>query len=130
MSDETSERVDYASGKAPHDYRCRDCGAHGVKLWRIASTFCIELRCADCARAYSDTDHGKVDAEGYCLSYRKDRRGGYSAERSDQIGPCVPAVPDEEGQGYWGYTSVPEAGVRWWRALPTRPAKREAPDAR
>jgi hypothetical protein len=39
--------------------------------------------------------------------------------RTDSIGWYVPAVPDEEGVGYWGYGSVPPEGVAWWRGLPT-----------
>ena len=40
--------------------------------------------------------------------------------RTCQIGWYVPAIPDEEGLGYWGYTSVPQEGIDWWQALPTR----------
>ncbi len=36
----------------------------------------------------------------------------------DQIGWLVPAVPTKEGDTYWGYTSVPQAGVKWWERLP------------
>lgn len=42
--------------------------------------------------------------------------------RCDQIGWLVPAVPTEEGDTYWGYTSVPQPGCDWWRDLPTFPA--------
>jgi hypothetical protein len=39
--------------------------------------------------------------------------------RTDQIGWLVPAVPaPPPGDGFWGYTSVPDEGCRWWRALP------------
>jgi hypothetical protein len=38
----------------------------------------------------------------------------------DQIGYRIPAVP--VGDTFWGYSSVPAAGVAWWRALPTRTA--------
>lgn len=31
----------------------------------------------------------------------------------------VPAIPNEDGN-FWGYTSVPEEGVKWWEELPTR----------
>jgi hypothetical protein len=40
---------------------------------------------------------------------------------SDQIGWLVPAVPTEEGDTYWGYTSVPSAGCVWWFLLPLKP---------
>jgi len=34
-------------------------------------------------------------------------------------GSLVPAVPTEQADTFWGYSSVPIAGVAWWRALPT-----------
>ncbi len=37
--------------------------------------------------------------------------------RTDQVGGALPAVP--VGNTYYGYTSVPDAGCDWWRALPT-----------
>lgn len=43
-----------------------------------------------------------------------------SSGRTDTIGWRVPAVPTEDGEGFWGYSSVPPEGVAWWRALPTR----------
>lgn len=39
---------------------------------------------------------------------------------SDSIGWLVPAVPTEEDDTYWGYTSVPQPGVEWWQRLPLR----------
>jgi len=39
-------------------------------------------------------------------------------ERTDQIGWRVPAVPTEDGESYWGYTSVPQLGCDWWSNLP------------
>ena len=36
--------------------------------------------------------------------------------KCDVIGWLVPAVPTEDGQTFWGYSSVPEGGVEcWWR---------------
>lgn len=46
---------------------------------------------------------------------RPDDYGG----STDQIGWMVPAIPTEEGDTFWGYSSVPEAGIRWWVTLPT-----------
>jgi hypothetical protein len=40
---------------------------------------------------------------------------------SDQIGWMVPAVPDQEGLGFWGCTSTPMDGYAWWQKLPTLP---------
>lgn len=107
----------YLAGKLPKHYRCDACGATGIKLWREYQTCTPRLLCAPCACA-DQKKPDDVNAAG-C----RGRRGG------DQIGWYVPAVPDEEGIGYWGYTSVPQAGVTWWRRLPTRCAI-ERKDAR
>lgn len=40
-------------------------------------------------------------------------------ENSESWCTMVPAVPDENGD-FWGYTAVPDEGVKWWRNLPTR----------
>lgn len=101
--------IKYASGKAPDEYKCGECGATGCKLWREYQTFAPRLLCAGCAMT-DQKKTGSVDADGFRV---------YEYGRTDQIGWYVPAVPDEEGIGYWGYTSVPSAGVAWWRALPT-----------
>ena len=101
----------YASGECPKGYACQGCGAKGVKLWRRYQT-CLDgqdLYCAACALA-SQKEAGPVDGDGY-------RVGKYG--ETDQIGWLVPAVPTEDGKTFWGYTSVPEPGVVWWRRLPT-----------
>ena len=36
---------------------------------------------------------------------------------TDQVGGWLPACP--VGDTFWGYSSVPSADVRWWKALPT-----------
>lgn len=104
--------VDYSKAETPEDYLCCDCGTTGVKLWRDYNTVLSgqELRCAACAcKAQNKEDN--IDAEGY----GHDRYG-----KCDQIGWLVPAVPCEDDNTFWGYTSVPPAGVAWWRSLPTR----------
>lgn len=93
-------------------YICSRCGASDVKLWREYNTFAnlTELYCADC----SMQDQGKVgevDADG--------RRECKYGQKTDQIGWLVPAVPADDG-AFWGYSSVPEDRVQWWRKLPTR----------
>jgi hypothetical protein len=84
-------------------YKCSDCGAAGVKLWRQTCVMLseIEIKCKECTEA----DQNKN-----------------LEPPSDQIGWCVPAVPDsfEVGATYWGYTSVPQDGVNWWKSLPER----------
>lgn len=138
--------VDYSSTVPPDGYRCTTCGAHGCKLWREYNTCAdyTELVCCDCAGKSQSEDVSDIDADGkrgarlftYTRRQRREaarwglrgRRGARSIPRSamaggtDQIGWRVPAVPTEEGDTYWGYTSVPEPGVQWWRLLPTRAA--------
>lgn len=127
--------VDYQSAAAPLLYRCGDCGAHGVKLWREYQTFLDHqsLRCADCAcaeqtrggRSYSvrALDDGRVRV---ATIYDPDKEPalylvfGGNDEGGDQIGWRIPAVPTADGETYWGYTSVPADGVTWWKRLPLR----------
>ncbi len=96
---------------------CNACGARGCKMWREYQTFAdrTEIMCGSCALASQDKK-GPIDAEG-----RRDSAHG----KTDQIGWMVPAIPDVEGHGFWGYTSVPEDGCRWWRALPSYPPKQQ-----
>lgn len=108
------EQVDYSKAAAPPDYRCGDCGATGVKLWREYQTISPKLLCANCAASDQGESIADIDAEGK----HTDPELG---TKTDQVGWYVPAIPDEEGVGYWGYTSVPQAGVDWWRRLPTKP---------
>jgi len=97
---------------------CAKCGAANVKLWRQYSTFLnhIELHCARCAGAAQKKDVSDIDKDGK----RTCDVMGHPA-RTDSIGWLVPAVPTEEEDTYWGYTSVPEEGVQWWKKLPTLP---------
>ena len=103
-------RVSYANGVVPKDYKCDDCGAHGVKLWREYQTFADHtvLQCADCA----EISQQKLHEPGWESPFK---RGD-----GDQIGWRVPAVPVQGEDTYWGYTSVPQEGVNWWLKLPTR----------
>lgn len=101
----------YATLETPPDYRCKDCGAYGCKLWRETNCFAPSLFCVDCVNKKKGT-HTEPDAGGRVPS----EHGG----QTDHFNGYVPAVPDEEGLGYWGFTSVPENGVNWWRALPLR----------
>lgn len=106
------KNVSYSNPVPPADYKCCRCQVTGVKLWRdYEASPPIELFCAVCAANDQKKSIADIDTEG--------KRTGDSGDRTDQIGWYVPAVPDEEGLGYWGYTSVPQAGVDWWRALPT-----------
>lgn len=90
--------------------RCDTCGATGCKLWREYQTCAdyTDLFCGACA-LLSQKKEGPIDAGGY-------RQTEYG--RCDQIGWLLPAVPTHDGT-FWGYTSVPTEGVKWWRDLPT-----------
>lgn len=83
----------------PAGYCCGKCDLRNVKLWRDYSSSHVDLKCVGCAvRCHADVD-GLAD--------------------SDQIRGRVPAVPTEDGASWWGYTSVPQAGVEWWHRLPS-----------
>jgi hypothetical protein len=102
--------------KAKIEYRCTLCGAEGVKLWREYQTFAdqTELLCVDCAEK-SPLASGKKCR----LNFPRLEAGGkYPDVYSDQIGWLVPAVPDVEAESFWGYTSVPQDRVEWWKQLP------------
>jgi len=88
--------IDYLPHKS-WNYKCNDCGANECKLWREYQA--CNLLCANCVEKRTKR---KLDPE-----------------RLHSIEWWIAAIPDEEGNGYWGYTSVPEAGVRWWNNLPT-----------
>jgi hypothetical protein len=100
-------------------YKCGACGASGCKLWREYGTYsAIILRCAPCAAKEQKRDISSIDENGMRLTPEYDWAGD---RRSDQIGWYIPAVMTEEGDGYWGYTSVPPDSVEAWRKLPTLP---------
>ena len=42
---------------------------------------------------------------------------------TDQVAGRVCAVPTVEGDTMWGYTSIPQAGVQWWKRLPNEMGK-------
>jgi len=102
--------VDYASSRVPKDYKCGKCRAHGVKLWREYQTFCPALFCGPCAMR-DQKEAGAIDDDGRIVDG--------IAGRTDAIGWLVPCVPTEENDAYWGYTSVHQDAINWWRRLPT-----------
>ena len=102
------------SKRKAYPYRCHGCGAAYCKLWREYQTFAdnTKLLCAECALK-DQKKSGPIDRDGK----RPEKHGG----PTDQIGWLVPAVPTADGETYWGYTSVPRAGVTWWKSLPSYP---------
>lgn len=99
----------------PASYKCSRCGVHGVKLWRQSNVTLeyVELMCGECTKAYQEEVGIQIDA----LGKHYDPVLGAKCEA---IGSMVPAVPDESEETFWGYSAVPEAGVRWWRTLLTK----------
>lgn len=112
-------KFSYTMNEAPKGYACSTCQAKDVKLWRQYNTLAnhIKLLCAPCAcRDQKVADD--VDKNGLIRSSIPEFAARGS--RTDQIGSLVPAVPTEDGDTFWGYTSVPQPGVEWWKRLPTR----------
>lgn len=109
----------YASNNVPSTYMCGGCGAENVKLWRDYNTFLDNqtLRCAMCSCKEEGKDSSQVTPEGMIPSE-------FGGNPTDQIGSRIPAVPTEANDTFWGYTSVPEDGVRWWKSLATFPNKK------
>ena len=100
----------YLSKETPKNYVCDVCNIQHVKLWRRYQCFLNyqKLFCVICALK-DQNEKGPVDDRGY----RKD------LNITNTIGWLVPAVPTEEEDTYWGYTSIPKAGILWWENLPT-----------
>lgn len=102
-------KINYRDNIVSDEYRCEFCHMTGIKLWRQYSTFHPHLLCANCASKNQKDELILMQPDGFHF-----RDGDWT----DQIGNYVPAVPDEEDLGYWGYTSVPEKGISWWQSLP------------
>ncbi len=125
--------VDYMSTMPPAGYHCGQCGALGVKLWREYQTIlshqsllCAKCACAEQTKPAKSYSIRAVDGGGVCVTTIYDavlepklhKIFGGSDDGGDQIGWRIPAVPTTDGRTYWGYSSVPEDGVRWWKSLP------------
>jgi len=107
--------MNYKENSVPEGYVCSVCGATGCKLWRQYQTFLIQLMRATCAGKNQDESVVDIDDNGR----RACKYTSAADRRTDTIGWLVPAIPDEEEESYWGYTSTPMEGVTWWRQLPT-----------
>ncbi len=100
-------KCDYEGSETPADYVCAECRAVGVKLWRQAHD-AGSLLCGPCA--LKDQDH-----EG---PLRSDGKTPWRTTWTGHIGNLLPAVPTPDNDTFWGYTSVPQDGVEWWKRLP------------
>jgi hypothetical protein len=104
----------YFNISTPIGYNCQDCGVFGVRLYREYNTFMEHqhLRCRACAvKKQSKNDRKSDDL--------------FSSEKEHSIGWLVAAVPTEDGESFWGFTSVPDDGVKWWDNLPKELIKTE-----
>lgn len=108
--------MDYSKKETPEGYVCCKCGAQNVKLWRLYQTFLEhqELTCAFCSGKLEDKDVSTIGSDGLYYS---------DFGKTDQIGWRIPAIPTEDGESYWGYSSVPLNGVDWWKNLESKPVK-------
>lgn len=106
------KRLNYSKRTVPTNYKCCECGKTNIKLWREYMTANPSLYCCECAAKKKGEDIHDIG---------KDGRHTSEYGETDKIGDYVPAVPIQEGDGYWGYTSVPYEGVKWWKRLPTKP---------
>ncbi len=116
--------IDYGNPTPPVEYRCGKCGIHGVKMWRDYQTFRNHqsLLCGSCACVEQSNDERRFEVHEYAFGHVEVNRipDPHNIGDGDQIGWRIPAVPTEDGETFWGYTSVPEAGVSWWKRLPLR----------
>lgn len=103
------KNVNYSSSEVPKDYKCKLCGATNCRLWRDYGSFSPRLLCLNC----TEKDQNKR----YDPTHKR-----YDPTHPHDIGWFCFAIPDEEGIGYWDYTSVPTAGIKWWERLSISPS--------
>lgn len=94
------------------EYKCSKCGKEDVKLWRQYNTFLNHINLFCVKHALEDQNkEGIVDENGMYFD-------GELKMKSDTIGFLAPAVPTKEMDTFWGYSSVPQDLVDWWKELP------------
>lgn len=110
----------YVSG-TPEGYECSRCHVTGVKLWREWNTFLEyqQLLCQPCVKIVKKKYIEDMDETWKKL--------GSTPPETDQLGGMAPAVPTEDGSTFWGYASVPEPGVQWWKSLPVNDEPQKGP---
>lgn len=101
--------MNYALKEVPENYACGICKKTGVKLWRKYASSDDSLICLSCIEK-------KLN-----LSLNAGADGMFETKygRTDQVDMHIPAVPTPDNRSYWGYTSVPDEGVNWWKLLET-----------
>ena len=108
----TTAPFSYSDAGTPKGYKCGECGATGVKLWREWNTFLDyqTLRCVKCACGGKKQDI--ITKEVHDVTAMD------CQVQHPKAGTLAAAIPTEEGDTYWGYTSVPTLGCIWWYNLP------------
>ena len=117
----------YKSGEIPESYVCGVCGASGCKLWREYQTPMSQQRlyCGPCAIK----ETRDPSREGTAI--RPDGKASWFPTGCtepvwmDSVGRLCAGIPTEDGTTFWGYTSVPEPALAWWRGLPSYPTDTE-----
>lgn len=111
----------------PTFYKCEKCFKTNCKLWRDYQG-CENLFCADCCirlqlKNGTSSVLPRLIAEGKLVVPDSGPIQGMSPDGKlddcDQLGWYVPAVPvNNSDREFWGYTSVPQSSVEWWKNLP------------
>jgi hypothetical protein len=103
------KNLKYSNPIPPKAYRCGKCKVTGVKLWRYY--LWTDFLCAKCAAKLINIPVTDINADGEL----KMEHG----QMTNAIGFYVPAVPYEECIEDYCWASPPDAGEKWWKALPT-----------
>lgn len=90
----------YRKPVTPEGYRCEDCGAVGIRLYRDTGRIFLSRIHLSCGRCELRLNPNAVISRG----------------RIDQM---VAAVPTEDGSAMWGFACIPDDGVEWWFSLPS-----------
>ncbi len=103
----------YTSSDVPAWYSCRNCLAHGVRLFRLsfARQLGTEILCIDCV--YRKIDGG-MPSDNATSEYQE-------ADAIDLPGPRCPAIPmytDDEVMV--SIYALRDDRLAWWQRLPLR----------
>lgn len=111
------QKVDFPIASRP--YVCSECHEGGIKLWRnsVIDRSSVVLWCGPCAL-------GKLGIDGTIDNHGNLNGSDQLYRRESGYGSRLPAVPAQGGTSFWGYSSVPEDRVGWWRRLPLRNLER------
>jgi len=108
-------------------YVCTGCGSSNCRLWRQYQTFAdqTELLCCECAeKDQSKTCQLPDGNDPHHKTMVLDKGSGFERPATSTIGWLVPAIPTADWETFWGYTSVPPDGIKWWYDMPLRPKQK------